>query len=169
MPNDCPAERWSALDPQALATERKRPPPLNGPAIGLMNAIEKAPQGPPVTKTFGGIEMLQQYGAAVIGEPCPIHRQPGQPQHGLCVQRRRRGLRTAGPQGTALGDADVSQVVDLACPEPTCPKLGERLQPASRVVLSYPRAYQRLRVDTATRRPRVLQDDLTNSYSLVAA
>lgn len=59
--NDCPAELWSALDPQALATEHGAAAALlNGPRYWLMNAIEKAPQGPPVTKTFGGIEMLQQ-------------------------------------------------------------------------------------------------------------
>ncbi len=55
-----------------------------------------------------------------------------------------------------------SQVVTPTCPEPTCPS-WVTAQPASRVgVLT-----SELRVDT-TNRP-VLQDDLTNSYSLVTA
>jgi len=59
--NDCPAELWSKLDPQALATENGAAAALlNGPRYWLMNDIEKDPQGPQETKTFGGIEMIQQ-------------------------------------------------------------------------------------------------------------
>ena len=59
--NDCPAELWSELDPHALATENGAAAALlNGPRYWLMNAIEKEQQGPQVTKTFGGIEMIQQ-------------------------------------------------------------------------------------------------------------
>src|ERR1700752_629032 len=59
--NDCPAELWSALDPQAIAAENGAATALlNGPRYWLMNAIEKEQQGPQVTKTFGGIEMIQQ-------------------------------------------------------------------------------------------------------------
>jgi len=53
--NDCPAELWSKLDPQALATENGAAAALlNGPRYWLMNDIEKDPQGPQETKTFGG-------------------------------------------------------------------------------------------------------------------
>ena len=59
--NDCPAALWSALDPHAIAAENGAAAALlNGPRYWLMNAIEKEPQGPQVTKTFGGIEMIQQ-------------------------------------------------------------------------------------------------------------
>jgi hypothetical protein len=59
--NDCPAELWSALDPQAIAAENGAATALlNGPRYWLMNAIEKEPQAPQITKTFGGIEMMQQ-------------------------------------------------------------------------------------------------------------
>src|ERR1700744_6342259 len=57
--NDCPAELWSSLDPQAIATENGAATALlNGPRYWLMNAIEKVQQGPQITKTFGGIEMI---------------------------------------------------------------------------------------------------------------
>ena len=40
--NDCPAELWSALDAQAIATENGAATALlNGPRYWLMNAIEK--------------------------------------------------------------------------------------------------------------------------------
>ncbi|MGV2585597.1 UNVERIFIED_CONTAM: hypothetical protein K7Z70_25890, partial [Mycobacterium avium subsp. hominissuis] len=59
--NDCPAELWSALDPHAIAKEHGAAMALlNGPRYWLMNGIEKQPQGPRITKTFGGIEMIQQ-------------------------------------------------------------------------------------------------------------
>src|ERR1700757_1377669 len=59
--NDCPAELWSALDAQAIAAENGAATALlNGPRYWLMNSIEKEARGPQVTKTFGGIEMIQQ-------------------------------------------------------------------------------------------------------------
>src|SRR5271155_5425619 len=59
--NDCPDDLWSALDAHAIASENGAAAALlNGPRFWLMNAIEKKPQGPQVTKTFGGIEMIQQ-------------------------------------------------------------------------------------------------------------
>jgi hypothetical protein len=59
--NDCPAELWSALDAQAIATENGAAAALlNGPRYWLMNSIEKQPQGPQITKNFGGIDMIQQ-------------------------------------------------------------------------------------------------------------
>src|ERR1700748_3679639 len=59
--NDCPAELWSALDAQAIATENGASTVLlNGPRYWLMNSIEKATQGPRMIKNFGGIDMLLQ-------------------------------------------------------------------------------------------------------------
>lgn len=44
--NDCPAQLWSALDAQAIASENGAAAALlNGPRYWLMNTIEKAPQG----------------------------------------------------------------------------------------------------------------------------
>ncbi|MGH3636761.1 MAG: hypothetical protein ACRDTS_22270, partial [Mycobacterium sp.] len=58
---DCPAQLWSALDAQVIATENDAAVALlNGPRYWLMSSIEKAPQGAAETKTFGGIEMLKQ-------------------------------------------------------------------------------------------------------------
>ncbi|HUO39900.1 MAG TPA: hypothetical protein VMU34_19585, partial [Mycobacterium sp.] len=59
--NDCPPQLWSKLDPAAIARENDAQLALlNGPRYWLMSRIEKAAQGPPVRKTFGGIEMLRQ-------------------------------------------------------------------------------------------------------------
>ena len=66
--NDCPAELWSKLDAQAIAKEHGAATALlNGPRYWLMNAIEKQQRGPQITKTFGGIEMIQQATVLQIG------------------------------------------------------------------------------------------------------
>lgn len=54
--NDCPAELWTALDPQAIAAENGVAAALlNGPRYWLMNSIEKEQQGPQIRKTFGAL------------------------------------------------------------------------------------------------------------------
>src|ERR1700753_4250599 len=59
--NDCPDELWTALDPQAIATENGAATALlNGPRYWLMNRIEKQRKAPALTKNFGGIDMLLQ-------------------------------------------------------------------------------------------------------------
>ncbi len=95
--NDCPAELWSALDAQAIAAENGAAAALlNGPRYWLMNSIEKEQRGPEIRKTFGGIEMiLQATVAAVVDGPRALQHQQGEPPHGVRLQRRRRGLRTA--------------------------------------------------------------------------
>ena len=48
--NDCPAELWSKLDPQAIAAENGAAAALlNGPRYWLMSSIEKG-QGPRSTR-----------------------------------------------------------------------------------------------------------------------
>lgn len=120
--NDCPAELWSALDPQALATEHKAATALlNGPRYWLMNAIEKAPQGPPVTKTFGGIEMLQQ-ATVLLSSMNPAPYTVSQ------VSRNTVFVFNAGEE--------VYELQDPTCPEPTCPSWvnGSTCQPGGPII-----------------------------------
>ncbi len=106
--NDCPAELWSALDPQAIATENGAAAALlNGPRYWLMNSIEKEQQGPQIRKTFGGIEMILQATVLLSSMNPVLQRQQGHPAHGVRLQRRRRGLRTPGPPRPPVGDADL--------------------------------------------------------------
>lgn len=169
--NDCPAELWSALDPQALATEHKAATALlNGPRYWLMNAIEKAPQSPPVTKTFGGIEMLQQATVLLSSmNPAPYTVSQVSRNTVFVFNAGEEVYELQDPKGQRWVMQTWSQVVDPNLSRADLPKLGERLNlPAgwsyhTRVLTS------ELRVDTTNREARVLQDDLTNSYSLVTA
>ncbi|ORB66427.1 hypothetical protein [Mycobacterium shinjukuense] len=168
--NDCPEELWSALDPQALAAEHGAAAALlNGPRYWLMNAIEKAPQGPPVTKTFGGIEMLRQATVLLSSmSPAPYTVNQVSRNTVFVFHAGEEVYELQDPRGQRWVMQTWSQAVDPNLSRADLPKLGERLDLPTgwsyhpRVLTS------ELRIDTTTRAARVLQDDLSNSYSLMA-
>jgi hypothetical protein len=167
--NDCPAELWSALDPQAIATENGAATVLlNGPRYWLMNSIEKASQGPRMIKNFGGIDMLLQ-ATVVLTSMNPA------PYTANQVNRHTIFTYDAGEEVYELQDPAFrrwvmqtwSQIVDPNLSRGDLRKLGERLNlpegwSYQSRVLDSP-----LHIDTAQRAALVLQDDLTNSYSLI--
>jgi hypothetical protein len=167
--NDCPAELWSALDPHAIATENGAAAALlNGPRYWLMNAIEKRSQGPQLTKTFGGIEMILQ-ATVLLSSMNPA------PYTATAVSRNTVFVFYAGeevyelhdPHGNRWVMQTWSQVVDPNLSRADLPNLADRLNLPDG--WSYqPRVLtEELRVDTTSRAAQVTQDDLTNSYSLV--
>lgn len=169
--NDCPAELWSALDAQALATEHGAAGALlNGPRYWLMNAIEKSPQGPAITKNFGGIEMLLQATVLLSSmNPAPYTVNQVSRNTVFVFNAGEEVYELQDPRGQRWIMQTWSQVVDPELSRADLPKLADRLKLPdgwsyhSRVLPS------ELRVDTTTRAAQVLQDDLTNSYSLVTA
>jgi hypothetical protein len=166
--NDCPADLWSALDAQAIATENGAATALlNGPRYWLMNAIEKDHQGPQVTKTFGGIDMIQQ-ATVVLSSMNPAPYTLNQ------VSRNTVFIFNAGEEVYELIDPERQRWVMQTWSQVVDPNLSRADLPglASRLKLPEGWAYESrvltdtLRVDTTTRAARVTQDDLTNSYSL---
>jgi hypothetical protein len=166
--NDCPAELWSKLDPQALATENGAAAALlNGPRYWLMNDIEKDPQGPQETKTFGGIEMIKQATVALTSmNPAPYLANE--------VTRNTVFVFNAGEEIYELVDPDRQRWVMQTWSQVADPNLSRADLPGLAGRLSLPDGWtyrprvliETLRVDTTTRPAQVLQDSLTNSYSL---
>jgi hypothetical protein len=166
--NDCPAELWSKLDPQALATENGAAAALlNGPRYWLMNDIEKDPQGPQETKTFGGIEMIKQATVALTSmNPAPYLANE--------VTRNTVFVFNAGEEIYELVDPDGQRWVMQTWSQVADPNLSRADLPGLAGRLSLPDGWtyqprvltETLRVDTTTRPAKVLQDSLTNSYSL---
>jgi len=167
--NDCPAELWSALDAQAIATENGAATALlDGPRYWLMNSIEKVTQGPRMIKNFGGIDMLLQATVLLTAmNPAPYTANQ--------VNRHTVFTFDAGEEVYELQDPAFrrwvmqtwSQIVDPELSRADLPQLGERLDlpegwTYQKRVLESP-----LRIDSAPRAALVLQDDLTNSYSLI--
>jgi hypothetical protein len=165
--NDCPAELWSKLDPQAIAAEHGAAAALlNGPRYWLMNTIEKQADGPQERMTFGGIEMIKQATVALSSmNPAPYTVNE--------VDRNTVFVFNAGEEIYELVDPDgkrwvmqtFSQVADPNLTRADLPGLADRLTLPDG--WSYqPRVLtETLRVDTTTRPARVTQDNLTNSYS----
>jgi hypothetical protein len=168
--NDCPAELWSALDAQAIATENGAATALlNGPRYWLMNSIEKVPQGPKIVKNFGGIDMLLQATVLLSGlNP--------QPYTANQVNRHTVFTFDAGEQIYELQDAALrrwvmqtwSQIVDPDLSRADLAGLGERLDLPEGWTYQTRVLESPLRIDTTTHAAQVLQDDLKNSYSLLA-
>jgi hypothetical protein len=167
--NDCPAELWSALDAQAIAAENGAAAALlNGPRYWLMNSIEKEPQGPQITKNFGGIEMIQQ--AIVLLSSM----NPPAPYTVNEVSRHTVFVFNAGEEVYELIDPDGRRWVMQTWSQVADPNLSRADLPGLAGRLNLPDGWsyeprvltETLRVDTRTRPAHVTQDDLTNSYSL---
>lgn len=168
--NDCPAELWSALDPRAIAAENGVAAALlNGPRYWLMNSIEKTSQVPRLIKNFGGIEMQLQ-ATVLLTAMNPV------PYTANQVNRHAVFTFDAGEEIYELHDPALrrwvmqtwSQIVDPKLSRADLPKLGERLKLPDGWTYQARILDGPLRIDTTTHAAQVLQDDLTNSYSLLS-
>lgn len=167
--NDCPAELWSALDPRAIAKENGAATALlNGPRYWLMNGIEKAPQGPRVTKTFGGIEMLLQATVLLSAiNPAPYTSNQVNRHTVFIFDAGEEIYELYDPAGRHWVMQTWSQIVDPNLSRADLPHLGERLKLPDGWTYRARTLSSPLRIDTTTRAAQVLQDDLANSYSMV--
>jgi hypothetical protein len=167
--NDCPAELWSKLDPKAIATENGAATALlNGPRYWLMNSIEKAQQGPKIIKNFGGLDMqLQATVLLTAMNPAPYTANQ--------VNRHTVFTFDTGEEVYELQDPAYrrwvmqtwSQIVDPNLSRADLRNLGERLNLPDGWTYQSRVLDSPLRIDTTHSAAQVLQDDLTNSYSLV--
>ncbi len=168
--NDCPAELWTKLDAQALAAEHQAAAALlNGPRYWLMSHIEKAGGTETERATFGGIEMLRQATVSLSSmnpSPYSVNR----------VDRKAAFVYDAGSPVFELVDPDgrrwvmqtYSQTVDPDLTLDDLPGLATRLTLPAGWSYQSRTLDQPLRIDTTTEKASVLQDDLANSYSLLA-
>jgi hypothetical protein len=168
--NDCPAELWSALDAKAIAAENGAATALlDGPRYWLMNEIERPTKVMRMIKNFGGIEMALQAQTVLSGlNP--------QPYTANQVHRHSVSAFDVGEEVYELHDPALrrwvmqtwSQVVDPNLSRADLPRLGERLDLPDGWTYQTRTLTSPLRIDTTTHAAQVLQDDLTNSYSLLA-
>jgi hypothetical protein len=168
--NDCPAELWDALDAEALAKENGAAAALlNGPRYWLMSQIHKRAGDPQPTRSFGGIEMIAQ-ATVKLSSTNP------QPYSVNKVDRRAVFTFEAGRPVFELVDAEnrrwvmqtYSQVADKTLGLDDLPGLGPRLHLPDGWRYETRTLTEPLLVDTSDTVAHVLQDDLTNSYSLTS-
>lgn len=166
--NDCPAELFSALDPEALAAENGAVAALlNGPRYWLMDRIDKAAPETWVVKTFGGIEMLEQATVVMSSmNPAPYSTNQVDRKAVFTFNAGREIYELVDPQGQRWVMQTSSQVVDPDLSLDDLPKLAERLTLPEGWTYQARVLTSPLRVGATTRAAAVLQDNLTNSYSL---
>jgi hypothetical protein len=166
--NDCPQELWCELDAQAIATANDAAMALlNGPRHWLMSSIEKVPQGEPVTKTFGGIEMLEQATVELSSmNPAPFTVNKVNRNTVFTFDAGREVYELVDPDGQRWVMQTWSQAVDPTLSLRDLPGLGSRISLPAGWTYQPRIPTSPLRVDTTTCAAHVIQDDLANSYSL---
>lgn len=171
MLNDCPDELWTRLSAGALAEEFGASfAILNGPRHWMMDGIGKVSNVEPVVRSFGGIDMRL---AATIEPDGPLDRAP---YRAITVNRGAAWFFDAGSPVFELVDPDDRAFVlqayctaedpDLSIA--TLPSLAGRLQLPEGWRFQSRMLSEELVVDTTITAATVLQDELQNTYTLVA-
>lgn len=170
--NDCPDEAWKALDAAAIKTERGvLAALLNGPRYWLMDAIEKKPAGERQTTTFGTIEMF--LAATVDLGPIPPNLAPYTERR---VARETVFEYSAGAQIYELTDPagnvyvmqSFSRQSDPNLSATDLPGLASRITPPAGWTYGVRTLDSTLRVLAPGAQAVVIQDDLSNTYQLIA-
>jgi hypothetical protein len=170
--NDCPDDAWKALDPAAIKTERGvLAALLNGPRYWLMDAIEKKPSGERQVTTFGTIEMF--LAATVDLGPIPPNMAPYAEHR---VARETVFEFSAGAQVYELTDAAGNDYIMQAYSQQKAPTLSEADLPGLASRITPPAGWMygvrtldsTLRVLSPGAQAVVIQDELMNTYQLIA-
>ncbi|MBY0441028.1 MAG: hypothetical protein K2Q25_02640 [Mycobacteriaceae bacterium] len=172
--DDFPNQLWSELDPQLVAAEHGVDAVvLDGPRCWLMNSIEQAPQTPPVTKTFGGIEMRQQ---GTISLPASVlSGMDAQPYVAKQVDRKtiftfdtgHRIYELVDPVGRRWVMQSFSQIMDVTLTLADLRALGDRLMLPPGWAYRSQTLTTPLRMDSMTHPTPIILDALGNIYSLL--
>jgi hypothetical protein len=168
--NDCPAAKWTALDPKTVAsTNHALAAVRNGPRFWAMNEIEKFRSGRGRIKDLGGIRMIKEATIALptlIQTPYSVHR----------VSRTTIFIWNAGatvhelraPDGSTWVMQSWSEQIDPSLNRSDLARLGSKLQlPASWSYRSR-RLKTALRIKTVHTDAEVTQDILDDTYSRVS-
>lgn len=170
--NDCPEERWSALDTAAIAAEHDAlVAVLNGPRYWLMDFINVNYVEAPITD-FNGLEMYRRATLDITDRGLS-----GGPYSAVQVDRAALFGFDAGstvyelvdPDGAAYVMQSWSQQVDPALDEPHLARLGDRLEMPTGWAYRSRVLDDELIIDTTRTLATVLQDELQNSYSKINA
>lgn len=169
--NECPQDRWDALDAKAIAAAEGVPVAvLNGPRYWLMDRVENSTGDVSMTKKdFGGIEMYRQAtveigalaDAAKRYTPHEVNRSTT-----FTFDAGRTVHELTAPDGSVYVMQTWSQQVDPTLTEADLAGLGARLQLPGGWRYGSRTLTEPLLVVTTTQAAKVLQDDLANSYSL---
>ena len=167
---DCPDDQWRELDGAAIAAERGSALALlNGPRYWLMDLVDRAATDVTST-TYGRIEM-NQYATITISDPSSL----GQRYTPQTVDRQSTFVFHTGQtvfqlradDGRVFVMQSWSQQVDPTLAESDLASLADRLSLPAGWTYESVELTSDLVVGASAQPAQVLQDDLSNSYSLV--
>lgn len=167
---DCPDDQWRELDGAAIALERDSALALlNGPRYWLMDAVERDVSDV-VSTTYGRIDM-NQYATITITDPSSL----GQRYVPQTVDRQSTFVFRAGQtvyrlranDGRVFVMQSWSQQVDPALVEDDLGSLADRLSLPPGWIYEPVVLTTDLIIGASAQPAQVLQDELSNSYSLV--
>lgn len=169
--NRCPAAKWAAIDPRAVATATGALVVVrNGPRYWAMDRIEKYRARREVIKDLGGLAMIQEAVvplASLSIKPYSIHEVN---RTTIFVWNKgRRVYELHGPHGSTWVMQSWSQQVDPKLGLKDLPGLGRRLKLPAGWRYSSVRLKRTLRVVTVNTAAQVMQDDFGDTYSRVSA
>lgn len=168
--NDCPSELWSRLDAEALARQHGVAAALlNGPRYWLMDRIDKDMSGGREIATFGGIDMIKQATVALTSmNPAPYLPNTVSRHAAFVFDSGEPVFELTDPDGRSWTMQTWSQVADPTLAYEDLAGLASRLRLPDGWSYRARVLERELRIDTSSEDAQVLQDDLTNSYSLQA-
>jgi hypothetical protein len=168
--NDCPQDRWDALDPEAIAADLGAVfVKLNGPRHWVLDGLgAKVAVVEPVVRTFSGLGMRRIAVVRLGDDPSSA------PYRLRTVERGAAFFFDAGkpvyelvdPDGTAYVMQAYCVGVDPALTEADLPGLAGRLAVPSGWSFRTRLLDEELVVDTRDHTATVVQDELENTYTL---
>ena len=159
---------WKTLDAEAIARENGAAAALlNGPRYWLMSRIGKKAAGPQPTRSFGGIDMIEQATVSLSSNnPQPYSVNKVDRKAVFTFDAGRPVFELVDPDGQRWVMQTWSQVVDPNLTLDDLAGLATRLIPPPGWRYETRTLAEPLTVDTTATVAHVLQDELTNSYSL---
>ncbi len=170
--NECPQDLWETLDLAEIArAEGALAAVANGPRYWLVDSIEKSGPPSPDVRDFGGILMTRaatlDLGAAGF-DPSPYNRRRVARAAMFSFDADSLVYELTDPAGAVYVMQSWCTAVDTGLTEPDLTDLGQRLSLPPGWVYRCRRLEEPLHVMTTTEDAVVLQDELRNSYCLVA-
>ena len=171
--NECPEDKWSALDPKALATQfGATVAMLNGPRHWMINHVEKIGGKTSEKADFGGIEMYKQATVPIgslVDQARPYSPYPVSRSTIFTYLAGTEIFQLTSPDGSVFVMQSFSQQKDTSLTLASLPSLANKLELPTGWTFSSRTLTEDLNIVTVKNPAQVLQDNLGNSYSMIPA
>jgi hypothetical protein len=169
--NDCPDDLWQALDPtEAAATAGTPVAVANGPRYWTIDSVSRSTTDDVVRVDFGGLAMNRYASVSLPGPQAVTERYVVRSVDRQAVMTFFAGRQVyllIDPTGATYAMQSWSQQVDPTLTEGDLAGLGDRLALPQGWRFATQTLDDDLVVEFGQRPAQVLQDDLSNTYSLV--